>query len=949
MMKKILKIVFLIFFGITILNININSQADEYLSDKTETTYNSTNGLPTGKANTIAQTSDGYIWIGQYIGLTRYNAKEFITFTKYNDYDLTGVTALEAVDNSLYIGTQKAFYYYLDGVYKKIPLLEETFCVNEISIDDNLVYVATNKGLFLYNSTTENITQIIDREVEKLSAYNGKAYYVIDKTLYDLTGTVKQYDNIVVTSVHYHDNLYVGTETGFYLDGTDTFYEVSSSFNINSILDDPYTTYLACDDGLYLFSIITDKLEKVKNLNISGSIEKVIKDYEGNIWIASSKEGISKITENILIDYFFEYQISSHFDSNKSVNAFVEYNGLDYIATDTGLIIIDISLPNDECFIENDLTKTLDNVRLRALAVYNDKLYIATYHSSSYALLEYDGTSFNEVLDSSVAVNFTDIRCLYNTGEELLIGTQNEIIRYDGTNFVTLSLDAQPLYIYYANETIYMCLENLGPVMLDKDFNSTSSYQRLNEETTYNSLKVLYVNDMLIFNDVNKLYYYKDNQIYKFDYELEGSIVELFYVDNTYYIGTDTQIYIMDDIFIYDDPIILDVNDGLKGNLVANSCGYYDDDYYRYYFTASNGVYMLKLNDYLSNDTITPKLAISSLEANGKKVSSLSDLVLDNDTQRITFNFDVLTYALKPKYEVYYKLDGVDDDYRLLTEKDSSEVSYTNISGGNYTFHIYVKSDDNVSDEITITFKKNFHFYELPVFWVVIVIFVVLFLIGLNTFIIKLKTRKALLRQLEYKNITLESIKAIARTIDAKDHYTNGHSLRVGYFSREIAREMGLSEEDVENIYYAGLLHDIGKIAVPDKILNKPGKLDDDEFSVIKSHTIEGAKILSSIKTIPNITLGAEYHHEKYNGKGYPKGLKGEEIPLVARIICCADCYDAMATKRVYKEPYSSQNIIDEFMRCSGTNFDPKIVPIVIKLIERGILTPNLDTSIDEL
>ncbi|MCR5787165.1 MAG: HD-GYP domain-containing protein [Acholeplasmatales bacterium] len=209
------------------------------------------------------------------------------------------------------------------------------------------------------------------------------------------------------------------------------------------------------------------------------------------------------------------------------------------------------------------------------------------------------------------------------------------------------------------------------------------------------------------------------------------------------------------------------------------------------------------------------------------------------------------------------------------------------------------------------------------------------------------KLKKSLELQNAYKEITLESIEAIARTIDAKDHYTNGHSLRVGYYSREIAKALNLSKMDVENIYYAGLLHDIGKIGVPDSILNKPEHLSEDEFDVIKSHTSEGATILSSISVIPNITLGARYHHEHYDGTGYPEGRKGKEIPLVARIICCADCYDAMATKRVYKEPYLTDHIIEEFTKCSGTQFDPEIANIVIKLIVEGKIRPDIQVDIN--
>ena len=203
------------------------------------------------------------------------------------------------------------------------------------------------------------------------------------------------------------------------------------------------------------------------------------------------------------------------------------------------------------------------------------------------------------------------------------------------------------------------------------------------------------------------------------------------------------------------------------------------------------------------------------------------------------------------------------------------------------------------------------------------------------------KTKQSMKRQLEYKNITVESIQAIARTIDAKDEYTNGHSIRVGAYSKIIAENLGMSSDEVDNIYYIALLHDIGKIAIPDSILNKPGRLTDEEFAVMKSHTTRGAAILKGISTIPQIIEGAKSHHEKYDGSGYPEGIKGEDIPFVARIICCADCFDAMASKRVYKEPFSLDVITNEFVRCSGTQFDPQISRVVVDLITTGKLQPN--------
>ena len=154
-----------------------------------------------------------------------------------------------------------------------------------------------------------------------------------------------------------------------------------------------------------------------------------------------------------------------------------------------------------------------------------------------------------------------------------------------------------------------------------------------------------------------------------------------------------------------------------------------------------------------------------------------------------------------------------------------------------------------------------------------------------------------------------------------------------------------MNSDEVDNIYYIALLHDIGKIAIPDSILNKPGKLTDSEFKVMKSHTTRGGEILQGISTIPQIKEGAKSHHEKYDGSGYPEGLKGQDIPFVARIICCADCFDAMASKRVYKEPFTQDVIINEFERCSGTQFDPEIAKVVIDLISSGKLRPYSDEN----
>jgi putative nucleotidyltransferase with HDIG domain len=166
---------------------------------------------------------------------------------------------------------------------------------------------------------------------------------------------------------------------------------------------------------------------------------------------------------------------------------------------------------------------------------------------------------------------------------------------------------------------------------------------------------------------------------------------------------------------------------------------------------------------------------------------------------------------------------------------------------------------------------------------------------------------------------------SLTSAVDAKDAYTCGHSERVALVSRHLAQQMGLNEKDVEQIYMAGLLHDVGKIGVPEAVLQKTGKLTPEEFEQMKRHPQIGARILQDIKQVREIVPGVLHHHERYDGKGYPVGLAGEKIPLMGRIICLADCFDAMTSNRTYRKALPLEVALTEIRRCSGTQFDPRL------------------------
>ena len=250
---------------------------------------------------------------------------------------------------------------------------------------------------------------------------------------------------------------------------------------------------------------------------------------------------------------------------------------------------------------------------------------------------------------------------------------------------------------------------------------------------------------------------------------------------------------------------------------------------------------------------------------------------------------------------------------------------------------MYVAIGSDINDS-TLVFDYKLHrlLTQEPLFWVAVAGLAV-WLIALLIYVItSILIRKYTERHEHDNEIIQESIETFTGFIDAKDPYTNGHSNRVAMYTRQIAEEMGYSGEELDRIYYVALLHDCGKIGVPDNILGKPGRLDDDEFEIIKSHTVRGGEILSHFKSLSNVGEGALYHHERYDGRGYPEGKAGEDIPLIARMICVADSFDAMNSNRVYRKKLTKEDIINEIRENKGKQFDPEIADTFLRLLKEG-------------
>lgn len=197
-------------------------------------------------------------------------------------------------------------------------------------------------------------------------------------------------------------------------------------------------------------------------------------------------------------------------------------------------------------------------------------------------------------------------------------------------------------------------------------------------------------------------------------------------------------------------------------------------------------------------------------------------------------------------------------------------------------------------------------------------------------------TKTASLRNSEaaLENVLTETISSLLSMVDAKDRYTSGHSIRVAMYSRELARRLGKTKTEQDTVYVAALMHDVGKIHVPDAIINKPGSLSDSEYNEMKMHPVTGYCILSAISKVPEILSAARWHHERYDGTGYPDGLKGDDIPEIARIIGVADAYDAMTSRRSYRDILPQETVRSEIEKNIGIQFDPEIAKLMLDIID---------------
>ncbi len=929
--------------------------------------------------------------------------KNFKSFEyKDQEHSVLNVRFLAKKHNTLFVATSNEILILENEVFTMVDY--DFSEIQDLVFDElnDLLYISTKKGALTYNVSTKEIKKITitnDSSISDiaLDTKNNSFYYQNELGIYDADGN-EILDYPKVTDLYSFGNiLYIAEDTGiihrYNMDKKEFLDDITVADQINKLLySSDNLLYVAGDKkGLFIVDLSNDipSISLVNGLENNSQLIDLMIDYEGNIWIAShyiGASGVSIITKNAILELLYDDPIWQSLNTppafDRNVYAVEKYDDILYIVSSSHIYLYDTI--TKKILPDNILMNTINNYanakteegRLagnenftfsyqpKDIEKFNDKLYFAV---AGIGIVEYDianekvnifdieyiknhlGSLVGKDANADLASTARSLRAF---DDYLAIGYSKGVIKFDGNTFSIMHIGSNVLYINKTNDGKLMFDRTRGLYVIDDEF-TTATEIPTEKNVTGNRLKFLVDGDYIYYNLNSRLFRLENvdgNYISKeitIPY-IKGSIVELSKikykkssneVGYKYVIGSQTQVYITDSLSgdILTDYEFYDNTNGLQ-SIIANTSGYYDEENELYYFQSTNGVFVYNFN-VKQEATIPVKMAVSSIKLDEKEFSGNS-INVDKNVYRVSFDLSILGFRPNKGYTIYYKLDGIDQEYHE-TDGNNRSIYYTNLAGGNYKFHVYAKDEyGQLSNEVTIDLVKDKKVHEEIWFWVIVAILSLGLIIFVSFLIIHIKTKQSLKKQLEYKNITVESIQAIARTIDAKDEYTNGHSIRVGYYSKLIAENLGLKPDEVDNIYYIALLHDIGKIAIPDNILNKPGKLTDDEFKAMKSHTTRGAKILNGISTIPQIIEGARSHHERYDGTGYPEGLKGENIPLVARIICCADCFDAMASKRVYKEPYSIEKIISEFKRCSGTQFDPKIAEVVVDMMEKGILKP---------
>lgn len=930
--------------------------------------YNDRNGLPTGEANAVVQTPDGYIWIGSYAGLIRYDGTVFRNFSEEGALQTATVRSL-FVDSSgrLWVGSNDMGVFCMEdnGFLQPEGQPEDSFfTIRSFSEGANGdIYVSSSSGLAKVSDgvmTVYDTPELIGHTVYSTAVdCYGRLWCSTNSgcCVIQPNGTLAgNLDSSLIFNNGENIYSFASGEDGTVWCGSDKNILAKVEFKSESLTPAGLNiTYHSTGDVFThnSISVLPDGGVAVNGLRGFGilrngdflgfgeeegaaSVEGSCVDYEGNIWLASSTNGVVKFTEGC-----YSTPDSSSGISGKSLNTIAGQGDYFFMGTDKGLLICTDKWEP----VENELTARLDGIRVRhIIADSKGYIWIASYSDDS--VIRCDPTTWETVsFTTQDGLADRSARTLFEMSDgSIAVGMQNglSIISPEGkiTSYKDLAYPAILCMTETPSGALLAGSDGGGIYELKGGNVTTHSYS----EGLDNGIILRIIPDSdpgcWFVSTSSGLFYYDGSSFRKLSKlnKSSGNIFDMYlFGENLYLLQNSGILTIPRDDVIADNgaaSLSYGFEYGLSGSLYANTWHWLSPED-ELYLATSGGV---SIFGFSKPESILPKGVVNRITVDGAVFDHPQSLSIEKGAHRITVDFAALSFTGTTRLSIAYKLEGFDAEETIITGEKKANISYTNLPGGEYTFtmRIFLTDDPQQSATYTVPITKDRKFSEKPAFDALMILGGISLAVGITSLILFARIRVMKRRQKMYKDITDQSLKAFAGTIDAKDKYTNGHSLRVAIYSQEIARRMSMSKEEQERVYYIAMLHDIGKIGVPDNILNKPGKLTDEERQIIQRHPAIGADILKNYTAIKGVADGARYHHERIDGKGYCEGLSGDEIPLIARIIGVADTYDAMSSKRCYREPLSQEFIMEELKRVAGTQLDPEIVPHMIEMIEDG-------------
>lgn len=953
--------------------VNENTGSDSFV----EKIYDNTNGMVASEANVICETEDGYIWIGSYAGLTRYNGSEFEFIREGGLVNV--VSMMTDSKGRLWIGTNDAgIARYENGEYTYFTV-DDGLPSNSVRCfaedKDGSVYVGTSGKICKFG--TDDTIEISEHDITFATSMavcddmlfvidNNGGFSALDgeKMITPPAEDKEKYFFYSLASTS--EGMLIGTESGELFSA-----EVSDSkillHEINNLSTDTITALFE-DSRSRIWIAFSSEFGYITNdgsyhkMNIEGfnsSINCFHEDYQGNIWGTSKNYGVMKLSESRFVNAF------DNIGAEKQVvNAVAEYRGCYFCGTDNGLVIFNENGISDEFAELSELT-----AESRVRSIYTDSkggLWLCTYNGLIHYSENGEIRRYGTETDSVTSDRF---RCMTELSSGSFAAGTSDGINFFSNGKLTGTLTAedgmentQILSITEGNDgTIWAGSDGSG-IYVISDGSIKEKY------TVENGLPSNII--LRIVPCGNKYLIVTSNSLCCIDENGKAQKLESFpYFNNYDIILCGEKAYITCSAGLYEialndlcadncDQIRLhNAGDGLFSGLTANSWNYISENE-ELYLCSNNGVIIF--DPQASSSEANMKFGIASLKCDEQdiKVTSQNTFSIPADAKNISIYASVQNYAFSDA-KVRFYVKEFDSEPKLHNWNEIEPINIYKPDDPEY--HICLQlldsAGEKVLQEIVYTVSTEPKPWNTPIFrtylivacteivlsMLISIVILIFFVLRKNELEkirreledkVSRQTGELIAQQKEIKDLYIQTVTALSEAVDAKDRYTSGHSKRVAEYSRMLAAKMGKTKEEQEEIYRAGLLHDIGKIRIPVEIINKPSKLNDEEYNIIKIHPITGYHILRGISGGKHIAICAKYHHERYDGKGYPNGLVGDKIPEAARILGVADAYDAMTSNRSYRNALPQDVVRREIEKGRGTQFDPKIADIMLELID---------------